>query len=487
MELKKKHMATIQNERETHTVLQRAVQHAEQFLSELEKHPVMATATLEELRSRIGIELSMEGSPPEQVIDELVAATEGGILGSSSGRFFAWVIGGTLPAALAADRLTSTWDQNAAIYATSPAAAVVEEVAGEWLKDLLDLPRSTSFALTTGTQLAHFTGLAAARYAVLRDIGWDVNERGLFGAPPITVIMSEERHSSVDRAVRFLGIGTQHLVAVDTDAEGRITAKALASTLAQHPGPAIVVLDAADLNIAAFDGFAQLIPIAKSAGAWVHVDGAFGLLARASRTKRHYLEGVEAADSWATDGHKWLNAPFDCGIVFVRDRSAHRAAMTISASYLTVEKVARDQIDWNPEFSRRARGFALYAALRELGRSGVEDLIDRTCRHAAALVAAIGKLPTVEVLWQPDLNQGLVRFLDPRANATETDHNLQTDRVISAINHTGEAFFGGANWRGKRVMRVSVVNWRTSDADVERAVAAVAAVLHHQNQSLENS
>ncbi len=468
-----------------HTVLQRAMQHAEQFLSNLDKRPVAATATLEDLRSRIGVEFNMEGCAPEQVIDELVAATEGGILGCSSGRFFAWVIGGTLPSALAADWLTSTWDQNAAMYAVSPAAAVVEEVVGDWLKDLLDLPRSASFALTTGTQLAHFTGLAAARHAVLRDTGWDVNEQGIFGAPPIAVITSEQRHSSIDRAVRFLGIGTQHLIAVDTDADGCITPEALASTLAQHPGPAIVVLDAADLNIAAFDGFAELIPIAKSTGAWVHVDGAFGLLARASRAKRHYLEGVEAADSWAIDGHKWLNVPFDSGIVFVRDRNPHQAAMTVRASYLTVEKVARDQIDWNPEFSRRARGFALYAALRELGRRGVEDLVDRTCRHTAAIVAGISKLPTVDVLWQPHLNQGLIRFLDLRINATETDHDIQTDRIINAINNTGEAFFSGVNWRGKRAMRVSLVNWRTSDADVERTVAAVAAVLHHHVQLLE--
>lgn len=462
---------------QTLNTLRRALHHAETFLSALEERPVAATATLEELRTRIGVELNTDGMASEEVIDELVGATEGGILGCAGGRFFAWVIGGALPAALAADWLTATWDQNAALHATGPAEAVVEEVAGAWLKELLDLPKGASFAFTTGCQLAHFTALAAARHAVLRNAGWDVNEAGLFGAPPIHVITSDQRHGSVDRAVRFLGIGTRNLIAVETDTAGCVTPQALTTALEQNIGPTIVVLDAADLNIAAFDGFATLIPIAKSAGAWVHIDGAFGLFARASRSKRHYLAGVEGADSWATDGHKWLNVPFDCGIAFVRDTAAHRAAMTVSASYIAAEKAARDQIDWNPEWSRRGRGNALYAALRELGKNGVEALVDRTCAHAAAIVGGIGDLTNAEILWQPHLNQGLVRFLDPRANASEADHDVRTDLVIAAVNQTGEAFFSGTTWRGKRAMRVSVVNWRTNDADVERTVAAVASVL----------
>lgn len=457
--------------------LRRALHHAQVFLSGLEGRPVAATVSVNELRARIGVKLGAHGINPEQVIDELVAATDGGILGCAGGRFFAWVIGGALPSALAADWLTSTWDQNAALYACSPAAAVVEEVAGAWLKDLLGLPEHASFAFTTGCQLAHFTALAAARHAVLRDAGWDVNEAGLCGAPPVRVITSEHRHGSVDRAVRYLGLGTRSLVALETDAKGRVTPQALASELERSRTPTIVVLDAADLNIAAFDSFATLIPIAREAGAWVHVDGAFGLFARASRSKRHYLSGVEEADSWATDGHKWLNVPFDCGMVFVRDSTAHRAAMSVSAAYIAAEEHARDQIDWNPEWSRRGRGIAIYAALRELGRNGLENLIDRTCAYAEAIVSGIGALPNVEVLWRPHLNQGLVRFLDPRPNATDADHDARTDAVINAINMTGEAFFSRTNWRGKRAMRVSVVNWRTKDADVERTVAAVGSVL----------
>ncbi|MFN7963847.1 MAG: pyridoxal-dependent decarboxylase [Thermoanaerobaculia bacterium] len=461
----------------THPALRRALHHAEEYLSGLEDRPVGAMVGVAELRARLGGPLGAAGMDPERVIDELVAATSGGLLGCAGGRFFAWVIGGALPSALAADWLTSTWDQNAALFACGPAAAVVEEVAGGWLKELLGLPEEASFALTSGCQLAHFTALAAARYAVLRAAGWDVHEAGLYGAPRIRVLAHRERHGSVDRAVRYLGLGRRDLVPLGTDAEGRVTPDALEAELGRSRGPVIVVLNAADLNIAAFDPFETLVPLARAAGAWVHVDGAFGLFARTSRAKRYLVAGVETADSWVADGHKWLNVPFDCGLAFVRDSAAHRAAMTVAASYIAPEGSARDEIDWNPEWSRRGRGFALYAALRELGSEGLEALVDRTCAHAAALVARIGALPGVEILWRPHLNQGLLRFLDPRAGATEADHDARTEAVIQAINQTGEAFVSGTTWRGQRAMRVSVVNWRTREADVQRTVAAVAGVL----------
>jgi glutamate/tyrosine decarboxylase-like PLP-dependent enzyme len=412
-----------------------------------------------------------------EVVDALVAGTAGGHLGSSGGRFFAWVIGGALDSALAADWLTSTWDQNAALHATAPAAAVVEELAGAWLKELLGLPGEASFAFTTGCQLAHFTCLAAARYAVLRALAWDVNADGLFEAPPVCVIVSELRHASVDRALRFLGFGQRALTVVPTMSAGVVDRAAFEAALAREAGPAIVVLDAADLNVAAFDHFAELVPLAKRAGAWVHVDGAFGLIARASRSKRELMTGIELADSWATDAHKWLNVPFDSGFAVIRDRAAHRASMTVNASYITASEAVRDQIDWNPEWSRRARGFAVYAALRELGRDGVEDLVDRCCAHATALVAGLGALPGARVEWAPTLNQGLVRFLDPRPTATEADHERRTDETIAAINGTGEAFFSGTTWRGRRCMRVSVVSWRTTADDVARAIAAAKLVL----------
>lgn len=459
------------------SVLARALHHAQEHLAGLDTRSVAATASVDELRARLGGSLPEGGTDPVTVIDRLVADSAGGHLGCASGRFFAWVIGGALPSALAADWLTSTWDQNAALYACGPAAAVCEEIAGEWLKEMLDLPRDASFAFTTGCQLAHFTCLAAARYRVLADTGWDVGADGLFGAAPVKVIVSDQRHGSVDRAIRFLGFGNSSVMTLGTNATGQLESALLQNTLRTCPGPKILVLNAADLNIGACDSASELIPVARSAGAWVHIDGAFGLIARASRSKRALMVGLEQADSWATDAHKWLNVPFDCGLAFVRDTGAHRASMTISASYIAASSEVRDQIDWNPEWSRRARGFPVYAALRELGRSGFEALVDRCCAHATALVMQIGALPGAEIVWTPTLNQGLVRFLDLRGDASERDHDARTNAVISAINSTGEAFFSGTTWRGRRAMRVSVVNWRTDTVDIERTVAAVEAAL----------
>jgi glutamate/tyrosine decarboxylase-like PLP-dependent enzyme len=460
-----------------HPALDRAAHHASVWLEGLETRAVNATTSLDELRARLRVPLTRAGVDPVKVVDDLAAATEGGLLGSPGGRFYAWVIGGTTYSAIAADWLTSTWDQNAGLYATSPASAVAEEVAGEWLLDLLDLPRDASFALVTGCQMAHVTALAAARSGVLRDAGWNVETDGLFGAPRIRVLANETRHVTIDRALRLLGFGERAVQPVAADERGRVTTKALEAALSAGSGPTIVVLAAGDLNTGEFDRFRELIPIAKSAGAWVHIDGAFGLIARASASKRHLLDGVELADSWATDAHKWLNAPYDSGIAIVRDRDAHRASMTVHASYLPPSDVVRDEVDWNPEFSRRARGFALYAALRELGRDGVADLVDRCSAHCHALVTGIGALDGAEALWVPDLDQGIVRFLDPRPAATNEDHDAYTDRIIAAINATGEAFFGGVTWKGRRAMRVSVVNWRTSDSDVARTIDAARRVL----------
>ncbi|MBI2809912.1 MAG: aspartate aminotransferase family protein [Candidatus Melainabacteria bacterium] len=461
-----------------YAVLDIAASAAKDWLNECQNDSVAAIDNLQTLRRKLGADFSDTGVAPEVVVRELIEATRGGLLGSASGRFYAWVIGGSLPSALAADWLTSSWEQNAALYACSPAASVIEEIAGEWIKEILDLPRESSFAFTTGCQLAHFTCLAAARASVLDKAGWNINEDGLFGAPAIRVLTSEERHGSVDRAVRYLGLGNKSLQALKTDAGGRILVSDLKRVLNDTAAPTILVLNAADLNIAAFDPFEELIGMAKDAGAWVHIDGAFGLFARASKQKRHLTNGLELADSWATDGHKWLNVPFDCGIAIIKDRVAHRQAMTISASYIEAETDARDQIDWNPEWSRRARGIPVYAALRELGKDGVEDLIDRTSRHCHTIVTEIAKIPGAKMLWEPQLNQGLVRFLDSRSNASEADHDQHTKAMINAINAGGEAFFSGTVWNGMYAMRVSVVNWRTNDADVARTIEAVRKASH---------
>ena len=461
---------------------------ATSHLENLDQTSVGATVDLATLRERINKPLERAGVAPEQVINDLAEDVAGGLLGSAGGRFFGWVIGGTLPAAVGADWLTSVWQQNSALYACSPAAAVVEETVGIWLQDVLGLPKQASFALVTGCQMAHVTCLAAARHALLRNRGWDVETQGMFGAPAIRILSSSERHGSFERAVRLLGFGQSQVKLLPVDDQGRLVAEALEAELKKDTAaPTLVLLQAGDINIGAYDEFAKLIPIARRYGAWVHVDGAFGLWAGASSRFRHLVKGIEAADSWATDGHKWLNVPFDSGFAFVADREAHRASLSIRASYLTHATDARDQVDWNPEWSRRARGFPAYAALRQLGRDGVAELVERCCRHAHSLTTRIGALAGAEVLWEPTINQGLVRFLDLEAGSSlsgrlpaaeaEAAHDRRTDQIIAAILKTGEAFFGGTTWRGRRAMRISVTNWRTSDADVDRVVNAIAGVL----------
>lgn len=459
--------------------LEAAARHASNFIAGQDERSVATVVNATQLRERLAKPLADEGLPPEQVIEELVRDVEGGILGSASGRFFAWVIGGSLPSALAADWLTGVWDQNAGLYACGPAAAVAEETAGEWLKQILGLPKQASFAFVTGCQMAHATCLAAARHALLEKRGWNVENKGLCGAPPIRILTSDQRHGSFERAVRFVGLGTDNVQYLPSDSEGRLKPDALAEALGRNSSTAtIVLLQAGDVNIGAFDSFPDLIPMAHQHGAWVHVDGAFGLWAQASPRYRQVSQGVEAADSWATDGHKWLNVTYDSGYAIVAHPDAHRASMTYRASYLTHDSDVRDQMDWNPEFSRRARGFATYAALRELGRNGVAALVERCCANAAAIVDGIGRLPGVEVLWRPVINQGLVRFLDPKSS----DHDKHTDRVIAAIAQTGEAFFTGTTWRGQRAMRVSVSNWQTSQEDVRRTVRAVETALQRGSE-----
>jgi glutamate/tyrosine decarboxylase-like PLP-dependent enzyme len=457
--------------------LRLALESSLNYLHGLADRPVDATATLAELRQRLARPLNDAALPPEEVVRDLIRDTEGGLIGSAGGRFFAWAMGGALPAALAADWLTSAWDQNAGLYASGPAAAVVEEVSGEWLKELLGIPRTASFGFVSGCQMAHATCLAAARHALLRDRGWDVERSGLCGAPALRVLASN-RHGSVERAIRLLGIGSDHITDLELDESHRTTPEVLEAALAVAPVTAtIVLLQAGDLITGTFDDYRAIIPIAKRHGAWVHVDGAFGLWAAASPRYRHLLDGAEQADSWATDGHKWLNVPYDSGYAFVAHAEAHRAAMTHRAPYLVHDPVARDQMDWNPEWSRRARGFPTYAALRQLGRQGIAELVDRCCANAAALVERIGRLEGAEVVWQPRINQGMVRFLAPGLSAGEEDHDRFTDAVIRRVLESGEAFFLGTTWRGRRAMRVSVLNWQTSEADVERAIAAVARCL----------
>ena len=461
-----------------HPALERATELALTYLDSLGTASVAATISLDELRRRFVHDLPDEGVDATQVVEELARDVEGGLIGNAGGRFYGWVIGAGLPAALGADWLTGTWDQNAGLYACSPAAAVVEEVCGTWLKEVLGIPSTASFALVTGCQMAHVTCLAAARHAVLQDAGWDVNRDGLAGSPPVRILTSSEVHGTTTRAAKLLGIGTANMTVLPSDANGQLAPDVLRAALAQDAGrPTIVVLQAGDVNCGVFDSFPELIAIAAEADAWVHVDGAMGLWCNAVPGMRHLLQGAEGADSWATDGHKWLNVPYDSGYAFVAHPAHHRAAMEHHASYLVHASDVRDQLDWTPDHSRRARGFATYAAMRELGKSGIADLVTRCCRHAHDIVTRIGALPHALMMSEPIINQGLVRFLDANPGATEADHDRRTDEVAAAINATGEAFFTNTTWRGKRCMRVSVSSWRTSDEDVDRAVAAASRAL----------
>ena len=457
----------------TRAILRRAGAHATAYLDGLADRPVGPTVGPSELRRRLAQPLPEHPTDPAGVIDDLVRDLDGALMGSASGRFFGWVIGGVLPVALAADWLTSTWDQNAASSASSPAAAVVEEICGGWLKDLLGLPPAVSFGFVTGCQMAHTTALAAARHRLLQDRGVDVETEGLSGAPAVRILSSEYRHESILRSLRLLGIGTGAVESLPCDERGGIRLDALGAALDRAPlRPTVVCLQAGDLNTGAFDAFDPACALAHAARAWVHVDGAFGLWVATSDRHRHLLAGVERADSWATDGHKWLNLPFDSGFVFVADPAAHSAVFSQPTSYAIPLEGVRDPKDWNPEWSRRARAFSVYAAIRALGRSGIGEIVDRCCALASQLVEGLGGVAGVEVLMRPTINQALVRFRDP---GDQPDR--RTDQVIAAIQASGAAWCGGTTWRGQRAMRISVCNWRTTAEDVERTVALVRRIL----------
>jgi glutamate/tyrosine decarboxylase-like PLP-dependent enzyme len=455
----------------TERALEAAAAHAARYLRGLPERPVAAWAGAAELRQRLGGPLPDGPADPAEVVAELATLADDGLVASAGPRYFGFVVGGSLPAALAADWLTAAWDQNAGLFALGPAAATVEEVAAGWLTDLLGLPATVTTGFVTGGQMANVTGLAAARHHVLATAGWDVERDGLAGAPPIEVVVGAERHVTIDAALRLLGLGSGRVRVVGADDQGRMDAAALAEALAASQGPAIVCAQAGNVNTGAVDPLAAICEAAHARGAWVHVDGAFGLWAAASPARRHLVAGAEQADSLATDAHKWLNVPYDSGLVFVAHPEAHRAAFSTVAGYLTPGATGeRDPDAYTPEFSRRARGFPVWAALRSLGRSGVADLVERCCGHAGRFAAALGAADGVEVLNEIVLNQVLVRFPDPGG-----DHDGRTREVIRRVQAGGTLWLSGTTWHGMAAMRISVSNWSTSDADVDRSVAAILA------------
>jgi glutamate/tyrosine decarboxylase-like PLP-dependent enzyme len=456
--------------REGLSVLDTAAGLAQEFLASLERRPVRATASVSELRARLGPPLGEDGLAPEAVISELARDAEPGLVASAGPRYFGFVIGGSHPAAVAADWLTSAWDQNAGLSATSPAAAVVEEVAAGWLLDLLGLPEGAGVGFVTGGQMANFVGLCAGRHAVLERAGWNVEEEGLQGSPAVEVVVGEEVHVTVLSALRLLGLGSRRARRVAVDGQGRMRPDDLARVLRECPGPTLVCAQAGNVNTGAFDPLNDIAPLAREHGAWLHVDGAFGLWAAVSPALRHHLAGIELADSWATDAHKWLNVPYDCGLAVVADPAVQRAALTARASYLVqTEGAERDPFEWVPEFSRRARGFTVYAALRSLGRRGVTGMIERCCHLARRMAEGLGRAPGVHVLNEVVLNQVLVRF-DPPAGGNA---DAFTRAVIARVQQGGTAWLGGSRWRDLEVMRISVSNWSTTESDADRSVAAI--------------
>jgi glutamate/tyrosine decarboxylase-like PLP-dependent enzyme len=449
-------------------LLRRTAELAADYLEELPDRPVAKPVDLATLRAALGGPLPTAPADPEAVVEALARDAAPGLVGTAGPRYFGFVIGGSLPAALAADWLTSTWDQNPGIYATSPVVSVIEEVAREWLLELFDLPRQSSLGFVTGCQMANFTCLAAARHGVLRRAGWDVEEDGLYGAPRINLITSAESHVTIDVAMRYLGFGTRALLRVESDGEGRMRADRLRRLLENLSGPTIICAQAGNVNTGAVDPLREIAGIAREHGAWLHVDGAFGLWARTSAALQPLVDGIELADSWATDAHKWLNVPQDSGVAIVRHAEDHRAAMTTTAAYLVqTQGVERDAVDWVPEFSRRSRGIAVYAAIRALGREGVAALVERCCARARQIADFLREVPGVEILNDVVLNQVLVRF--------GGDDDL-TRRVIAGVQEDGTCWLGGTTWQEKAAMRVSVSNWSTSEEDAARSAEAIARV-----------
>jgi glutamate/tyrosine decarboxylase-like PLP-dependent enzyme len=432
------------------------------FRDSLPTRPVPAAAGADELRAALCGPLPEAPSDPAQVVRDLAAAAEPGLFATAGGRFFGFVIGGTLPATLGADMLTTAWDQNAGLYIAAPSASVVEEVAGAWLIELLGLPAHASFGYVTSGQMANFTALAAARHHVLKAAGWDVEHDGLTGAPRIRSVVGDKRHGTIDRSLRMLGLGLPTDL-VPADAQGRM----VASELRLGDEPTIVCAQAGEVNTGAFDDFEAIADVCAAApNTWLHVDGAFGLWAAVSPGLRHLVKGVERADSWGVDMHKWLNVPYDCGVAFTAHPESHSGAFSARAPYLVFDASTRDQIDWNPEHSRRARGFTVYAAIRSLGRSGIRELVERCCAHARAIGAGLRELGA-EMLNDIELNQVLFRF----------GSDEETQRVLAAVQASGEAWMGGTVWDGRAAIRISVSSWETTDDDVARTLAAYAAAL----------
>jgi len=462
------------------TLLRQTADLAADFLDGLDTRPVHATATHDELLAAFDGPMPARGKAAGEIVSHLAQIADPGVIGSAGPRYFGFVIGGSLPSALAADWLTSAWDNNSGLYVIGPSASVAEEVAGRWLLDLFGLPGESSVGYTTGATMATFTGLAAGRHRVLERLGWNVEEDGLQRAPEISVVLGAEAHVTVHVSLQMLGLGRNRVHRVDADEQGRMRPDRLRETLAGlRDRPVLVVAQSGNVNTGAFDPLPEIVSAVRELpNAWLHVDGAFGLWAAAAPALRHLTVGLADADSWTTDAHKWLNVPYDSGIAIVRDAAAHHAAMTLGAAYYVETAGAeRDPYNWVAESSRRARGFPVYAALRELGRDGLAEMIERGCTLARRMADGLRDAPGVTILNDVVLNQVLVRFAPPVSNGAAPPDDAAIDdftrRVITAVQADGTCWLGGTTWHGMAAMRISVSNWSTTEADADVSVAAI--------------
>ena len=445
---------------DTRELLHEAFERAARFIESLPERRVDAERSARELAEVLGGALPVKGLPPTDILVRLDEIGVQGVVASAGPRYFGFVTGGALPASLAASWLAAAWDQNAFSEVSSPIGTAIEGIAERWVLDALDLPRDAGVAFVTGATMANFTALAAARRSVLLAHGHDVDRRGLHGAPEVTVVVGEEAHATLHKALGMLGLGRDRVVRVPADDQGRMRADALPHV----DGPAIVCTQAGNVNSGAFDPIGVVCDSVRADDVWVHVDGAFGLWARASRARSELTSGIERADSWAADAHKWLNVPYDSGLAVVRDADALRGAMSVAAGYLP-DRTLRDPYEFTPETSRRMRGLEVWAALASLGRDGIEELVERNCRQAGRFAAGL-RSAGCEVLNEVVLNQVLVSFGDDRT----------TTAVMRGVQQDGTCWCGGTAWRGRAAMRISVSSWATSDDDVDRSLAAILGV-----------
>jgi glutamate/tyrosine decarboxylase-like PLP-dependent enzyme len=463
------------------SLLALASSHARSYLSTIRSRQVGASASGDDLRALLGGTLSEGGEDASRVIDALAAAAQRGTAASQGPRYFGFVTGGSFPVATAADWLVSTWDQNAQVYVMSPVASVVEGIAATWVKDLLGLPLDWSVGFVTGAQMANFTALVAARSHVLQQAGWDVERNGLFGAPEIQLVVSDESHRTVFTALRMAGLGAGRVDRIDTDDQGRMRIDYLAEQLRARSGPAIVCAQLGNVNTGAVDRIKDLAALSRSRGAWLHLDAAFGVWAAASPSLRHLVNGLELADSIATDAHKWLNVPYDSGIVLTAHPDSHRRALLMPAHYIQMTDGERDSRAFTPEESRRARGIAVYAVFRTLGRQGVAELVERCCSHARRMAERLRAHPQARILNDVVLNQVLLQF--ESLTGESRDVNTFTQDVVAAVQQEGTCWLSATEWKRKKAMRISVCNWSTTESDIDLSAAAIERMVGECNQN----